>query len=99
MLSRIGEKLPVLAGSPKWWNRITILLIVIGVTFGLIGAVRTCSIFVSIGAVITTYSRFTRSAQPDDSGYLGRRRNIELIVPTLLCVTLFVVSLTLPHAK
>lgn len=99
MFSRIGEKLPVLAGSQRWWDRIAILLIVIGVTFGLFGAVRTCSIFVSIGAAITTYSRFTHSAQPDSSGHLGKRRNIELIVPILLCVTLFVVSLTLPHAK
>ena len=99
MFTQIGEKLPVLVGSQRLWNRLEILLIVIGITFGLLGAVRTCSILVSIGAAITTYSRFTHSAQLDNSGQRGKRRTIELIVPALLCLTLFVLSLTLPHAK
>lgn len=90
VLATLGKKLPRLLGSDLLWRIFAVLLVVIGVTIGIFGAVRSCSILVSIGGVIYTYVAYTTSAT---------RRTIELLIPIGLSVLLFVVSLTLPHAK
>jgi hypothetical protein len=102
VLSQLGEKLPVIKGPQILWNGLGIALIVTGVTFGIFSAVRSGSIFLSVGTAVITYSRFTRpgsSAKDSDEVDHVKRRTIELIIPAALCITLFVLSLTLPHAK
>ncbi|MEJ0014244.1 MAG: hypothetical protein WDN07_01210 [Actinomycetota bacterium] len=90
MLATLGRKFPHLKGSNAVWRIFAILLVVIGVTMGIFSAVRSCSILVAIGGAIYTYVAYTTSA---------KRRTIELLIPMGLSLLLFIVSLTLPHAK
>ena len=90
MLAKLGKKLPAHKGPDLLWRGLALAIIVIGVTIGIFSAVRTCSILVSIGALLFTYISYTRSES---------RRTIELLVPIGLSLLLFFVSLTLPHAK
>ena len=90
MLTTLGKKLPHLKGSELLWRIFAVALVVIGVTIGIFGAVRSCSILVAIGGMIYAYVAYTTSAT---------RRTIELLIPIGLSILLFVVSLTLPHAK
>jgi uncharacterized membrane protein len=90
VLTTLCKKLPPLKGSARNWHFLALALVVIGVTFGMASAVRTGSILVSIGGALYTYSSYTSSAT---------KRTIELLVPTALTILLFLVSLTLPHAK
>ena len=90
MLATLGKKLPLLKGSELVWRILAIALVVIGVTLGTLGSVRTCSILVAIGGALYSYNAYTTSAT---------KRTIELLIPLALAALLFVVSLTLPHAK
>ena len=90
MLATLGKKLPLLKGSELIWRILAIALVVIGVTLGTLGSVRTCSILVAIGGALYSYIAYTTSAT---------KRTIELLIPLALAALLFVVSLTLPHAK
>ncbi len=74
-------------------DRIQILafaLIVLGIIFGIFDAVRTGALLLSIGTGIVATTKYLRS---------NRRRKIELILPVGMAALLFVVALTLPHAK
>jgi len=90
VLATLGKKLPLLKGSELIWRILAIALVVIGVTLGTLGSVRTCSILVAIGGALYSYIAYTTSAT---------KRTIELLIPLALAALLFVVSLTLPHAK
>ena len=90
MLATLGKKLPALKGPHTFWQSLSILLVVIGVTLGIASAVRSGSILVAIGGALFTYSSYTSSAT---------KRTIELLIPSGVTALLFVVSLTLPHAK
>jgi hypothetical protein len=90
VLATLGKKLPLLRGSELIWRILAIALVVIGVTLGTLGSVRTCSILVAIGGALYSYIAYTTSAT---------KRTIELLIPLALAALLFVVSLTLPHAK
>jgi len=90
VLANLSEKLPSLPGAERVWRIIAIALVVIGVTIGIFSAVRTCSIVVSIGGALYTYVSYTSSAT---------KRTIELLVPMMFTILLFIVSFTLPHAK
>ena len=90
MLTTLCKKLPPFKGSPRLWQALSIALVVIGVTSGMASAVRTGSILVSIGGALYTYSSYTSSAT---------KRTIELLIPIGVTMLLFLVSLTLPHAK
>ena len=90
MLARLGKKLPPLKGSAAVWRVISVALVVIGVTLGIFSAVRTCSILVALGGALYAYVSYTTSAT---------KRTIELLIPSGVTLLLFVVSLTLPHAK
>ena len=90
MLATFGKRLPQLPGPERLWQVLSIAFVVIGVTIGIFSAVRTCSILVAIGAAIYTYGSYTTSVT---------KRTIELLVPMVFTILLFVVSLTLPHAK
>ena len=74
-------------GSKKIFAAVAVA---IGVLVGIAGAVRTGSVFIAIGASIYTAVQYSRSES---------KRRIELVVPLLIALLLFVVALTLPHAK
>lgn len=65
-------------------------LVVIGFVLGIVGAVRSAAILVAIGAATFTANQFARS---------NKRRKIDFILPMAVALLLFVVALTLPHAK
>jgi hypothetical protein len=65
-------------------------LVIVGVLAGALGAVRTGGVLISIAACFTISIRYARSP---------RHRRIEIILPLAICALLFVVALTLPHAK
>jgi len=65
-------------------------LVVIGFVLGIVGAVRSAAILVAIGAATFTANQFARS---------NKRRKIDFILPIAVALLLFVVALTLPHAK
>jgi hypothetical protein len=65
-------------------------LVLIGLALGIAGAVRSAAILVAIGAATFTSNQFVFS---------NKRRKIEFILPMALALLLFVVALTLPHAK
>ena len=90
MLATLGKKLPSLRGSQHLWLALSVALVVIGVTLGIFSAVRSGSILVALGGALYTYVAYTGSPS---------RRTIELLIPTGVTLLLFVVSLTLPHAK
>ena len=90
MLANLSKRLPPLPGSERVWRTLAIALVVIGVTIGIFSAVRTCSIVVSIGGALYAYISYTNSAT---------KRTIELLVPMMFTILLFIVSFTLPHAK
>ena len=90
VLATLGKKLPRLKGSELLWRIFAIALVVIGVTIGIFGEVRSCSILVALGGMIYAYVAYTTSAT---------RRTIEFLIPMGLSILLFIVSLTLPHAK
>ena len=90
MLATLGNKLRPLKGPQVLWRSLAITLVVIGVTLGIFSAVRTCSILVALGGAFYAYIAYTNSAT---------RRTIELLIPTGVTLLLFIVSLTLPHAK
>jgi len=73
-----------------WQKLVAVGLVAIGVVVGIVGAVRSGSLFIAVGAAIYTAVQYSRSET---------KRKIELILPLLIALLLFVVALTLPHAK
>lgn len=73
-----------------WQKVLSAGLVLAGVLAGVGGAVRSGSILIAIGAGIYTAAQYSRSES---------KRKIELILPLLIALLLFVVALTLPHAK
>jgi hypothetical protein len=69
---------------------IGLALIIAGSALALYGKVRTGSLGLAVGMGSYGYSRYF---------ILGMKRRIELFLPLLIAGTLFVVSLTLPHAR
>ena len=71
-------------------NILACLLICNRNILGIFVVVRTGSFAIAIGAGAIIISKYLRS---------NRRRKIELILPLAMASLLFVVALTLPHAK
>jgi len=90
VLATLGRKLPPPKGPETLWRAISVALVVIGVTFGIFSAVRTGSLLVAVGGALYSYLAYTTSVT---------KRTIELLIPIAMTSLLFVVSLTLPHAK
>jgi predicted nucleic acid-binding Zn ribbon protein len=65
-------------------------LIVLGVLLAIFGAVRTGALLIALGTEFVAITKYLRS---------NRHRKIELILPGAMALLLFVVALTLPHAK
>jgi hypothetical protein len=73
-----------------WQKLVSVGLVAIGVVVGILGAVRTGSALIAVGGAVYTAVQYSRSES---------KRKIELILPLLISLLLFVVALTLPHAK
>ena len=74
-------------------DRIRILayvFIVVGIFLGIFDVVRTGALLVAVGTAVIATTKYLRS---------NRHRKIELILPVGMAALLFVVALTLPHAK
>ncbi|CAN2234055.1 hypothetical protein MCEMZLE22_00275 [actinobacterium SCGC AAA044-D11] len=66
------------------------VIIVFGALLGIFGAVRTGAVLVAVATGVIVITKYLRS---------NRHRKIEVILPVGMAVLLFVVALTLPHAK
>jgi hypothetical protein len=69
---------------------IAFVFVFIGVFLGVFDAVRTGALFLSVGTIVISVTKYLRS---------NRHRKIELILPVGMAALLFVVALTLPNAK
>jgi hypothetical protein len=69
---------------------ISLIMVVIGLIIGISGAVRSGSIILSIGAAVFTLVRYSQ---------LKIKRNIELILPIMICIMLFGLAISLPNAR
>lgn len=84
------DELPPLRGRSAAWRFLALLLVLIGVTIGVTGSVRSAGIFVAIGSALYSYLSFTTSVA---------KRKVEIILPWMISLLLVVVSITLPHAN
>jgi hypothetical protein len=71
-------------------RRFSLAAVVIGIVVGISGAVRTGSIILSLGASAFVLARYSQ---------LKIKRNIELILPIMICIMLFGLALSLPNAR
>ena len=71
-------------------RKVSLIVVVLGLIIGMTGAVRTGSIILSLGASIIVIARYSQ---------LKINRNIELFLPLMICIMLFVLALTLPNAR
>ena len=71
-------------------RRVSQIIVAIGLVIGISGAVRSGSIILSIGAAAFTLARYSQ---------LKIKRNIELILPIMICIMLFGLAISLPNAR
>ncbi|MBM3731614.1 MAG: hypothetical protein FJW42_02430 [Actinobacteria bacterium] len=71
-------------------RKVSLIVVGIGLVIGMTGAVRTGSIILSLGASIIVIARYSQ---------LKIKRNIELFLPLMICIMLFVLALSLPNAR
>ena len=71
-------------------RRVSLVVVVIGLIIGISGAVRTGSIILSLGASAFSLARYSQQKV---------KRNIELILPIMICIMLFGLALSLPNAR
>ena len=71
-------------------RRVSLVIVATGLVIGISGAVRSGSIILSIGAAAFTLARYSQ---------LKIKRNIELILPIMICILLFGLAISLPNAR
>jgi len=71
-------------------RRFSLAIVVVGLIVAISGAVRTGSIVISLGAASIVLARYSQ---------LKVKRNIELILPIMICIMLFALALSLPNAR
>jgi hypothetical protein len=71
-------------------RRVSLIIVAIGLVIGISGAVRSGSMILSIGAAPFTLARYSQ---------LKIKRNIELILPIMICILLFGLAISLPNAR
>lgn len=71
-------------------RRFSLIVVIVGLIIGMTGAVRTGSIILSLGASAFVLARYTQQKV---------KRNIELLLPIMICILLFVLALSLPNAR
>jgi len=74
--------------------RLSYAAISLGLILGIFGVVRTGSILIAIGTAGVATINFLKQDLK-----AGKRRKIEFALPLAVALLLFVVALTLPHAK
>ena len=74
--------------------RLSYAAIALGLILGIFGVVRTGSILIAIGTAGVATINFLKQDLK-----AGKRRKIEFALPLAVALLLFVVALTLPHAK
>jgi len=74
--------------------RLSYAAIALGLILGIFGVVRTGSILIAIGTAGVATVNFLKQ-----NLIAGKRRKIEFVLPLAVALLLFVVALTLPHAK
>jgi hypothetical protein len=71
-------------------RRVSLIIVAIGLVIGISGAVRSGSMILSLGAAAFTLARYSQ---------LKIKRNIELILPIMICILLFGLAISLPNAR
>ncbi|MEN9293940.1 MAG: hypothetical protein RIS01_3 [Actinomycetota bacterium] len=71
-------------------RRFSLVVVLIGLIIGMTGAVRSGSIVLSLGASAFVLARYTQQKV---------KRNIELLLPIMICVMLFILAFSLPNAR
>jgi O-antigen/teichoic acid export membrane protein len=71
-------------------RRFSLVVVLIGLIIGMTGAVRSGSIVLSLGASAFVLARYTQQKV---------KRNIELLLPIMICVMLFILAISLPNAR
>jgi O-antigen/teichoic acid export membrane protein len=71
-------------------RRFSLVVVLIGLVIGMTGAVRSGSIVLSLGASAFVLARYTQQKV---------KRNIELLLPIMICVMLFILAFSLPNAR
>lgn len=71
-------------------RRFSWVVVLIGLVIGMTGAVRSGSIVLSLGASAFVLARYTQQKV---------KRNIELLLPIMICVMLFILAFSLPNAR
>lgn len=71
-------------------RRFSLIVVLIGLIIGMTGAVRSGSIVLSLGASAFVLARYTQQKV---------KRNIELLLPIMICVMLFILAFSLPNAR
>lgn len=71
-------------------RRFSLVVVLIGLIIGMTGAVRSGSIVISLGASAFVLARYTQQKV---------KRNIELLLPIMICVMLFILAFSLPNAR
>ena len=71
-------------------RRFSLAVVIIGLIISISGAVRTGSIILSLGASAFVLARHSQ---------VKVKRNIELVLPIIICVMLFILALSLPNAR
>ncbi len=72
------------------WFLVTSVIAIAGTLAGIFGAVRSGALLLSVGTAVYVFDQYRRSKA---------KRRVELYLPLLISLVLFVVALTLPHAK
>ena len=71
-------------------RRFSLVVVLIGLVIGMTGAVRSGSIVLSLGASAFVLARYTQQKV---------KRNIELLLPIMICVMLFILAFSFPNAR
>jgi hypothetical protein len=71
-------------------RRISLIFVGIGIIIGISGAVRSGSIILALSSGIFVLARYSQ---------LKVKRGIELVLPITICALLFILALSLPHAR
>jgi hypothetical protein len=71
-------------------RRLSLIIVTVGLIVAISGSVRTGSVIISLATATFSLARYSQ---------LNVKRNIELILPLMICIMLFGLALSLPNAR
>ena len=71
-------------------RRFSLAIVTVGLIVAISGSVRTGSVIISLATATFSLARYSQ---------LKAKRNIELILPIMICIMLFGLALSLPNAR